>query len=299
VGSCAQVRQSAHRANVLLDAQTTVPAVQGALSSGYTHVELDVRLLADGTAALHHDALIGRVVFGDGEQRLSALRGSDWKRLTLRHPDGSVQTPNVLSDVLPILSAHPSATVLLEIKATPACAQVEALVRQAEQALPQRVRFASLSTAVLACVRQVSRAPVVLVFAPKVTDTDLQRSQAAQSMFAKDLERYGVSKEQSLATLRRAYAQNGNWDLLGSDAPLHSALRPLAPASVLLDAPMLMEHAPVLSKIQALGYGIGTYSAAPAGEHAQYLHEYARTVGRWVDEWVSDGNPSDLCALKP
>ena len=164
--------------------------------------------------------------------------------LTVRHPDGTQEAPAVLQDVLPVLEGNPKVHALFEIKGTPACPAVHALVQQLETALPQRIQIAALSLPVLTCVRQVSRIPVALVIAPQVTDAELERGQVARQMFSRDLERYGVSKEQSRETLRRAYAQNGNWDLLKSNEALQSAVRPLMPVTLVVDAPMLIEHAP-------------------------------------------------------
>lgn len=296
--SCAQVHPVSHRGNTQQAQENTVRAVQDALSMGYTRVELDVRLLADGTAALHHDALIGRVVQGTGEQRVSALNLAQWQRLRVVHPDASTQAPNVLQDVLPVLQAHPSAQLLLEIKSTPSCTQIQPIVQSAVQALPGRVRFAAISVPVLQCIRSQTSAPVVMVFAPHVTDADVQRAQIAQSVFAKDMQRYGVSQEQARATLRRSYAQNGNWDYLSDPPQLLSVLQQLAPATVLIDAPMLTEHTGVWSELQRLGVGVATYSNMPHKHHAQYLHTYAASSGMWVQEWVLDGAPADACTLE-
>lgn len=296
---CEDIKIRAHRCNSGGGAENTRRALEEALRAGFEYVELDVRQLVDGTWALHHDALIGRVVQGSGENRLSALNAAQWRALTVRHPDGTQEAPSVLEDVLPILSAHPKVHALLEIKGTPACPAVHALVQRVEAVLSQRVQISALSLPVLTCVRQVSTAPVALVIAPQVTDAELERAQPARQMFAKDLERYGVKPDQSRETLRRAYAQNGNWDLLKSPQQLQAALRPLAPVSVLVDAAMLSAYQAPLEHVHKNGVRIVTYSAQSPTTHAQYVHEYQKATGTWTAEWIIEGAPQSVCARIP
>lgn len=296
---CEAVLVRSHRGNTQMAAENTPKALQAAVQTGFERVELDLRQLADGAWALHHDALIGRIVQGQGEQRLSAISAAQWKALTVRHPDGTQQAPALLHDVLPILQAPSKVHALFEIKGTPACPAVHALVQQLESALPQRVQIAALSLPVLTCVRQVSRIPVALLIAPQVTDAELERAQVARQMFSKDLERYGVSQEQSRQTLRRAYAQNGNWDLLKSNEALQGALRPLMPVTVVVDAPMLLEYAPRFEHLQRSGVGSASYSASDTSVHAQYLRAYAQRTGMWVNEWIIDGPMQSVCSVKP
>ncbi len=111
-GPCAVV---AHRGASAREAENTIEAFELAVASGAEAVEFDVRMSADGTPIVMHDADVGRTTDGTGlvkDLRVEEIKGL---RIPLRH-GGATEVPT-LAEALRCCSSR--IAVDLEIKNIP------------------------------------------------------------------------------------------------------------------------------------------------------------------------------------
>jgi glycerophosphoryl diester phosphodiesterase len=99
----------AHRGASAHRAEHTVAAYDLALAQGADRIELDVRPTADGTLVVLHDATLGRTTGVD--RRLDEVTHADLQELC------GDAAPLTLDAVLRRYGAHPSARLLVELKA--------------------------------------------------------------------------------------------------------------------------------------------------------------------------------------
>lgn len=113
----------AHRGGSLEAEENTLPAFARAVELGYTHVELDVHLSADGAVVIHHDDSLKRV-FGV-DRAVADLTLADLA--TIRSPQGA--TVPLLAE---LLNAFPRLHVNIEAKADAVIAPLAEVIRRAD-----------------------------------------------------------------------------------------------------------------------------------------------------------------------
>jgi len=113
----------AHRGGSLETEENTLPAFEHAVRLGYSHVELDIHLTADGAVVIHHDDTLARV-FGV-DRPVAGLTRADLA--TIRSPGGA--TVPLLAD---LLHAFPKLFVNVEIKAIAAVGAFAEVIRKAD-----------------------------------------------------------------------------------------------------------------------------------------------------------------------
>lgn len=102
-------------------------AVEDAITAGYA-VEIDLRLAADGTLVVFHDATLDRLTGASGP--LIAQTGDELRRTAIK---GCDETISSLTDVLALAAGR--AALFLELKAPPAHAAQAAMVASLVKAL--------------------------------------------------------------------------------------------------------------------------------------------------------------------
>lgn len=119
-----------------------MPAFAQAVALGFTHVELDVHLTADGAVVIHHDPTLQRVFGVD-----RAVAGLTLADLALIHSPGGATVP-LLAD---LLHAFPRLHVNIEAKADAVVAPLAQVIRRADAL--DRVCVGSFSPARTAAAR--------------------------------------------------------------------------------------------------------------------------------------------------
>ncbi|HPD93720.1 MAG: glycerophosphodiester phosphodiesterase [Rhodobacter sp.] len=110
----------AHRGGSLEAEENTLPAFANAVRIGFTHVETDVHLTADGAVAIHHDPTLARMA-GD-PRAIAALSRAELGRIRTH---GGAAIP-LLSD---LFEAHPDLFVNIEAKSDAVVEPLARLVR--------------------------------------------------------------------------------------------------------------------------------------------------------------------------
>ena len=89
-----------HRGAAALAPENTLEAYRAAWASGLRVLEQDVRVLADGTLVVMHDATVDRTTLGNGE--VTAFDVAMFRRLRVRPVAGfpSAMSPPFFADVL-------------------------------------------------------------------------------------------------------------------------------------------------------------------------------------------------------
>lgn len=113
----------AHRGGSLEAEENTLPAFERAVALGYTHVELDVHLTADGAVVIHHDDSLLRV-FGV-DRPVAGLTRADLA--TVRSPGGAAVP--LLSE---LLHSWPGLHVNIEAKSDAVIAPLAEVIRRAD-----------------------------------------------------------------------------------------------------------------------------------------------------------------------
>jgi len=111
----------AHRGGSLEGEENTLPAFAHAVRLGYSHLELDVHLTADGHVVIHHDPTLDRVF--RAPRAIADMTLRDLQQI--RSPGGAVVP--LLSD---LLEEHPFACVNIEPKSAAVVAPLAALIRK-------------------------------------------------------------------------------------------------------------------------------------------------------------------------
>jgi glycerophosphoryl diester phosphodiesterase len=105
----------AHRGASAFEAENTLPAFERAIEAGADVVEFDVRMTADGVAAVMHDPGVDRTTNGHG--LVAALGIAELRRLRVRTRDGGTTSVPTLEEALAALSGRVGVDV--EIKNLP------------------------------------------------------------------------------------------------------------------------------------------------------------------------------------
>ena len=148
----------AHRGYSSVAPENTLAAFEAALRCGAHMVETDLHPTADGSAALIHDADVDATTAGSGRvadlgaAELARLDAGSWFSAAYRD-----QRVPLLADLLDLLTEHPGAQLLLELKGTWGTAQVAGVLREVRRtgALEQVV-LQSFETSTLATVQQLA-----------------------------------------------------------------------------------------------------------------------------------------------
>lgn len=108
-GACGNLDTEAHRGSQL-EVENSLAAVVGALHDGHQGVEIDVQRLRDGSWVLHHDARIGRTVYGGTKShtKVASIKRGDWYRMEMLDTHGAPagQRPPFLVEVLEAFVGH-------------------------------------------------------------------------------------------------------------------------------------------------------------------------------------------------
>jgi glycerophosphoryl diester phosphodiesterase len=138
----------AHRGAPGEHLENTLPAFRAALAHGVDVLELDVRMSADGTVIVSHDATALRV-FGV-DRAISATRFAQIKRWTIKSPSGEIYEPATLAEVL---EAFPHVALNVDVKQSKPNMLPALLDVIMGHAAEERVLLTSFSASVLARIQ--------------------------------------------------------------------------------------------------------------------------------------------------
>lgn len=115
----------AHRGAKLEHRENTLPAFLTAVDRGAEAVELDVHCTADGVVVVHHDPMLGKVMYDPAMagRRLDAMTAAEVRDI----PFATGEVVPTLAEVLLALPAH--VTVYVEVKARGIEARVAEVIR--------------------------------------------------------------------------------------------------------------------------------------------------------------------------
>ena len=143
-----------HRGANRIAPENTLPALECALAAGFSHIEVDLHVTADGEIVAIHDPTVDRTTDGDGvvtEHMLADLRVLDAGRWFDPHFAGT-RIPT-LDEMLQLLRRY-DACAYLELKSAPPALVLEAV---ATAGLLDRVFFWSFNRDFLVELRALSR----------------------------------------------------------------------------------------------------------------------------------------------
>lgn len=148
-----------HRGANGIAPENTLPALECALAGGFTHIEVDLHVTADGKIVVIHDDTLDRTTDGNGTvcgKSLSELRRLDAGSWFSPHFAGT-RLPT-LTEVLDLLHRY-DARAYLELKSAPPRPVLDEVI---ERGLLERVFFWSFTRDFLLELRNISRSAVIM-----------------------------------------------------------------------------------------------------------------------------------------
>lgn len=145
----------AHRGGGAEAPENSRAAVEHTVALGFSHLETDVHVTADGVVVLMHDATLGRTTNGTGP-----LAEHTWAQVA-RLRDGSGEAPLRLADVL---AAHPGLRLNIDLKEDRVVGPAMRAIADAGAA--DRVCLAAFSGARLRAVRRLASGAVATSLGP-------------------------------------------------------------------------------------------------------------------------------------
>lgn len=252
-------------------------AIQLAIEGHWDGVEVDLQRLRSGQWVLHHDPLTGRTTSVSGAS-VQDIDKAAWQKVRMKNRQGVItnEPAPFMKDVLDKLRTRTTKTLNAEIKQDSACGDVQKLVHELTDALPQGNWFlTSISRRSLACARQVDpkRYYGIIVLDPKSIATQAEKKSRWAAKFSSSAQSPIVDK---------------HWI-----EQLTAQISP--PVGIHADVHTVEANPSILTDANSAGVPVLTYSLGGDGEHARILKAQMLRSNLLPSGAIIDGEPSSFC----
>jgi glycerophosphoryl diester phosphodiesterase len=252
-------------------------AIQLAIEGQWDGVEVDLQRLRSGQWVLHHDPLTGRTTSLSGVS-VQDIDKAAWQKVRMKNRQGLItdEPAPFMKEILDKLRTRTTKTFNAEIKQESACGDVQKLVRELTNGLPQGNWFlTSISRRSLACARQIDpkRYYGIIVLDPKSIATQAeQKSRWAAKIYP---------SAQSPIVDKHWIEQ------------LTAQISP--PVGIHADVLTVEANPSMLTDATSAGVPVLTYSLNGDGEHARILKAQMLRSNFLPSGAIIDGDPSSFC----
>ena len=271
--------------------ENSVSAIRSALSSGFSGVEIDVRVMSDGQWVLHHDKKLGRVTKSKlGERPIARMSRGEWRFVKFK--DSNERPPRFEQAVEAFAKeARHDQYLNIEIKSKPSCPSVLKLITTAKQHLDlDQIRISSMKKDTLYCARGIEQDLYVALIALPHSDhmREENRYKGARKVLSYftegDLDAH-LDDFQDTGGRKYDLRRLIEWsaEKLGERSALH------------VDARSLLEYGYAIEIADA--EGLGTFAVYSLDAPEEQVRQYRQLKQRRIlpDVVISDANPQTLC----